>query len=150
MKIALESPDLPDVRALIDALDAYQVPLYPLESHHGIDIGALLRPNVLFAVVREDTGAALACGAVVLEAEYGEIKRMFVCPEHRGRGIAKALLACLESAAIARGCRLFALETGNLQPEAHALYARAGYEFCAPFGDYQPDPNSVFMRKRVG
>ena len=48
--ISLESPDQPEVIALIEELDAYQAPLYPAESHHGINIEALSSKNVLFAV----------------------------------------------------------------------------------------------------
>lgn len=147
MTIALESPAQPDVLALIDALDAYQMPLYPAESHHGIDLAALCAPHVLFAVVRDDAGRAIGCGAVVIGDGLGELKRMYVDPAQRGRGLAKALLQFLEAQAIARGCRAFALETGYLQAEALGLYERAGYERCGPFGDYVDDPNSVFMRK---
>jgi len=86
-------------------------------------------------------------GAIVLESGYGEIKRMYVMPEERGRGIARALLRFLEEAAAARGVASFALETGNRQHEAIALYEHAGYVNCEPFGEYQPDPHSVFMRK---
>jgi putative acetyltransferase len=148
MRIALESPNQPDVIALINELDAYQKPLYPAESHHGIDLGALSQPNVLFAVARSTDGQAIACGAIVLEVEYGELKRMYTLPSFRGRGIARQLLVFLESEARARGCRDFALETGYLQLEAIALYARCGYERRGPFGSYTEDPNSVFMAKR--
>ena len=149
MRIALERPDRADVAALIDALDAYQRPLYPPESHHGIDIDALLHPQVLFAVLRDDTGAAIGCGAVVLGHGIGELKRMFVLPAHRGHGRAARLLAFLEAQARARGCTELALETGAKQAEAIALYARAGYEPCGPFGGYAEDPHSVFMRKTM-
>ena len=149
MHIRLEPANQPDVLALIEALDAYQMPLYPLESHHGIDIAALSAPNVIFAVVRDDAGHAMACGAIVLEAEYGELKRMFTRPECRGQGLARALLQRLESEAAARGCRDFMLETGYLQHEAIALYERMGYRRRAPFGPYAEDPNSVFMHKRA-
>ena len=147
MRIALEPPDQPEVIALVDALDAYQKPMYPPESHHGIDLAALRRPNVLFAVARDAAGRAVGCGAIVLGDGYGELKRMFVAPAQRGNGIARAMLDFLEDAARARGVNRFALETGNLQHEAIRLYARAGYAACEPFGDYQPDPHSVFMRK---
>lgn len=150
MRIALEPPDRPEVVRLIDELDAYQKPLYPAESHHGIDIAALRQPNVLFAVVRSAEGAAIGCGAVVLGADYGEIKRMFVRPRHRGQGISKALLAFLEAEAVAKGCTLLMLETGVSQPEALGLYERAGYFRRGPFGNYAEDPLSVFMYKRVG
>ncbi|MCE2970839.1 MAG: GNAT family N-acetyltransferase [Burkholderiales bacterium] len=150
LRIGLERADLPEVVALIDELDAYQKPLYPPESHHGIDIEALVAPHVLFAVARDANGAAVGCGAIVLEAEYGEVKRMYVPPAQRGRGIAEALLRFLEAEAMQRGCTLFALETGIHQHAALAFYARMGYRRCDPFGDYRPDPLSVFMRKAAG
>lgn len=150
VQIGLESPDQPEVLRLIDELDAFQKPLYPAESHHGIDLAALLQPQVLFAVARDGDGRAVACGAVVMEPGYGELKRMYTLPSHRGQGIARSLLAFLEAQAQARGCRRFALETGYLQPEAIGLYARCGYRHCGPFGDYAEDPNSVFMCKDAG
>ncbi|WP_198086200.1 GNAT family N-acetyltransferase [Variovorax sp. E3] len=149
MHIALESPNQPDVIALIDDLDAYQKPLYPPESHHGIDIAALSAPNVLFAVARNGEGRAVGCGAIVVGAEFGELKRMFVRPENRGQGIAIKVLNFLEGEAAAKGCAMFMLETGPSQPEAISLYARAGYQPRGPFGDYGPDPFSVFMQKPV-
>ncbi|WP_127999568.1 GNAT family N-acetyltransferase [Piscinibacter defluvii] len=147
MQIRLEAPDQPEVLALIEELDAYQKPLYPAESHHGIDIAALSRPGVLFAVARDDGGRAVGCGAIVLEAERGELKRMYTRPGQRGQGVASALLQRLEAEALARGCRQFLLETGYLQAAAIALYERFGYRRCGPFGDYVDDPNSVFMHK---
>jgi putative acetyltransferase len=147
VSIALERADQEEVIRLIDALDAYQKPLYPPESFHGIDMAALLQPGVLFAVARE-AGQAVGCGAVVLGPEHGEIKRMYVLPGVRGRGIGARLLAFVETAAEREGCRRFVLETGIHQGEALALYERAGYVRCPPFDDYLPDPMSVFMEKR--
>jgi putative acetyltransferase len=149
MRIAIESPSQPDVLQLIDDLDAYQKPLYPPESHHGIDLAALSRPDVVFAVARDSGGRAMACGAVVVSPRYGELKRMYTRPECRGQGIAKALLGFLEAQAIARGVTAFKLETGFRQPEAIGLYGRCGYAVGGPFGDYAEDPNSVFMHKSV-
>lgn len=145
--LRLEPPNQPDIVALIDALDAYQRPLYPAESHHGIDLAALGAPNVLFAVARDARGLAMGCGAMVLQPGYGELKRMFTRPPHRGRGVAAAILRFLEDEARTRGCVTFMLETGYLQVQALALYERAGYVRCGPFGCYRDDPNSVFMAK---
>ena len=148
MRIAFEPANQPEVLALIDALDAYQKQLYPAESHHGIDIDALSRPNVLFAVARmADGGRAVGCGALVLNADHAELKRMYTDPSQRGRGVASSLLQLLEAEARRRGCTRFMLETGHLQPEALALYERHGYQRCGPFGNYVDDPNSVFMQK---
>lgn len=149
MTIALESPDQPEVIALIAELDAYQDTLYPPESRHSLDLASLKQPNVLFAVARDNTGHAIGCGAVVLCPEFGEIKRMYVSPRGRRQSVAKKLLALLESQAIGSGCKLLKLETGPYQHEALALYASAGYERRGPFGDYTNDPLSVFMQKHI-
>jgi putative acetyltransferase len=149
MTIRFESPDQPEVIALIAELDAYQDTLYPPESRHYLDLRSLEQPNVLFAVARDDAGRAIGCGAVVLYPEFGELKRLYVSPRGRGRGVAKKLLALLESRAIGAGCKLLTLETGPYQPEALALYAAAGYERRGSFGDYTDDPLSVFMQKEL-
>jgi putative acetyltransferase len=149
MIITFESPDQPEVVALIAELDAYQDTLYPAESRYAVDLASLKQSNVLFAVARDINGDAIGCGAIVLNAEYGEVKRMYVRPRGRGQGVAKKLLALLESHAIESGCGLFRLETGPYQPEALALYASAGYERRGPYGDYPEDPLSVFMQKQA-
>jgi putative acetyltransferase len=149
MTIAIELPDQPEVIALIAELDAYQDTLYPPESRHALDVTSLKQSNVLFAVARDNAGRAIGCGAIVLYPEFGELKRMYVSPRGRGQGVAKKLLALLESQAIGSGCKLLKLETGPYQQEALALYVSAGYERRGPFGDYTNDPLSVFMQKHL-
>ena len=149
MTVQPESPDQPDVIALIAELDAYQDTLYPPESRHSLGLPSLMQSNVLFFVARDDVSQAVGCGAVVLNSSYGEIKRMFVSPSRRGRGIARALLAALESASANAGCTLLRLETGPFQPEALAFYASCGYQRRPPFGKYFDDPLSVFMEKSL-
>lgn len=148
--ISFESPDQPDVIALIEELDAYQMPLYPAESHHGIDISALASANTGFAVARSGDGKAVACGALVVHATHGELKRMFTQPALRGQGLAGRILTVLEDEARRRRCVRVMLETGYLQHEAISFYERNGYQRRGPFGDYQDDPNSVFMEKLFG
>jgi putative acetyltransferase len=147
--IALESPNQPEVIALIAELDAYQESLYPPESRHLLDLESLQKRNVVFAVARDSAGRAIGCGAVVLLPDYGEIKRLYVRPESRGRGVAKKILTLLESRALDFGCNLLLLETGPYQPEALALYSAAGYERRGPFAGYADDPLSVFMQKSI-
>jgi len=147
MNVALESPDQPEVIALIEALDAYQDSLYPPESRHALDLSVLVQPHVLFAVVRDGQGTAVGCGAVVLHAPAGELKRMYVSPGARGCGVGRRLLARLEHEALQRGCRVLWLETGPYQPEALRLYAACGFVRRGPFGGYADDPLSVFMEK---
>jgi putative acetyltransferase len=149
MKIAFESPDQPEVIALIGVLDAYQETLYPPESCHALDLASLMQLNVLFAVARDREGQAIGCGAIVLSPEFGELKRMYVSPRGRGQGVAKKLLALLESRAKESGCHFLQLETGPYQHEALALYTSTGYVRRGPFGDYTNDPLSVFMQKYI-
>lgn len=149
MHVALESVDQPAVIEFIGDLDAYQGALYPAESNYHLSVEALKAGNVLFAVARDDEGIAIGCGAVVLFDGYGELKRMFVPPAQRGRGIAKAIIAFLEAHAVQRSCLLLRLETGIHQPEALGLYARAGYVRRGPYGGYPDDPLSVFMEKTI-
>jgi len=149
MTIALESANQPDVVALIAELDAYQDALYPAEARYALDLDALCQPNVLFAVARDGQGTALGCGAVVLRPGHGEVKRMFVRPAARGRGVARQIMQTLEQAAVDRGCRQLMLESGPYQPEALAFYASEGFGRCGPFGDYPDHPLSVFMGKAL-
>ncbi|TDV58839.1 GNAT family N-acetyltransferase [Pseudomonas sp. LP_7_YM] len=144
---SLESPDQPEIIALIEALDAYQTPLYPTESHYGVDISALSATNVLFAVGRSTDGSAVACGALVVHPTHGELKRMFTQPAFRGEGLAGGLLAILEKEARLRRCLHLMLETGYLQHEAISFYECNGYRRRGPFGEYEDDPNSLFLEK---
>jgi len=147
--IARERPDQPDVMRLIEALDAHAIALYPPESNHLLDVAALCEPAVTFLVVRA-RGEAIGCGAILHDPRgWGEIKRMYVRPDARGRGIGARVLAELETTVRASGLPLLRLETGIHNSEALALYRRAGFVECAAFGDYAPDPLSVFMEKRV-
>ncbi len=149
MPTTIESPDQPDVIALIAELDAYQDSLYPAESRYALDLASLKKPNVRFAVARDDSGLAKGCGAVVLYPTYGELKRMYVREQFRGQGVARDVLSLLERSASDAGCTNFKLETGPAQPEATAFYSRSGYVKCERYGDYREDPNSIFMRKDI-
>ena len=101
-------------------------------------------------MARDAGGAPVGCGAIVLGAEYGELKRMYVAGPSRGQGVAGAILRLLEAQARAAGCTVFTLETGPYQPEALRFYARHGYLRRGPYGDYPDDPLSVFMQKDAG
>jgi putative acetyltransferase len=147
--ILQEPPGQPDVVALIEALDAYATALYPPESNHLLDVASLSDPAVSFLVARAE-GEAVGCGAILRDPRgWGEVKRMFVRPDQRGKGIGVRVLAELEALAIGSGLSLLRLETGIHNREALALYRRAGFTERGPFGDYASDPLSVFMEKRV-
>jgi ribosomal protein S18 acetylase RimI-like enzyme len=144
-----ESPDTKDARALIAELDSYLMPMYPPESHHGYPVEKLIAEQVAFFVIRVE-GTAAACGGVKLfGTEYAEIKRIFVRPQFRGLGLAKAVMSHLEDYARDRGIRVFRLETGIDQAEAIGLYEKLGYRRIGAFGEYAPDPLSLYFEKTV-
>jgi GNAT superfamily N-acetyltransferase len=88
-------------------------------------------------VARDDAGTAIGCGALrSLGDAAAELKRMYVVPAARGRGVARAVLAGLEEAARERGWTTLRLETGPRQAEAVGLYTGAGYRPIAAYGGY--------------
>jgi putative acetyltransferase len=147
--LRIESPRQMDVQRLLEALDAYQSALYPPESNHFLDVDALAAPGVRFFVARRE-GLALGCGALRIDAAgYGELKRMFVSPEARGLKLGRRILDRIEEEARCEGLACLRLETGIYQPEALGLYRSAGYVEREAFGEYRPDPLSVFMEKSL-
>lgn len=120
-------------------------------SVHALDVPGLRAPDIAFWSAWEGEGdGAAVVGVAALRAlspEHGEVKSMHTAEARRGRGIGRALLRRVVDAARARGMTRLSLETGASPyfASARALYARHGFVECAPFGEYAPDPNSVFM-----
>ncbi|MDT0329300.1 GNAT family N-acetyltransferase [Nocardiopsis lambiniae] len=101
----------------------------------------------VFALARAADGTAVACGGLRDLGEDGEVKRMYVLPEHRGSGAAAHLLLALEEWALERGWKRLRLETGDRQPDAVRFYTKAGYEPVEPFGAYADAPSSLCFGK---
>jgi putative acetyltransferase len=90
----------------------------------------------------------LGCGGLrQLDPHYAEIKRMFVSPEHRGTGVARAILERLEDFGRERGWQRLVLETGVLQPDAARFYAREGYTRIPNFAYYAGNDDSLCFEK---
>ncbi len=101
-------------------------------------------------VIAELDGEPVGCGGVRrYSATSAEIKRMYVVPGARGRGVARAILSALEDTARAAGYAELRLESGTEQPEALALYASAGFEPIEPYGYYAGSPRSRHLGKRL-
>jgi GNAT superfamily N-acetyltransferase len=141
-------PDTPEAIALIDELEAYLIPLSPAESRHGYSVEKLIREGVAFFIIRWE-GQTAGCGGIQIYPEYGELKRMYVRPAFRGRGLAKQIIHRLECHAKALGVALLRLETGIAQTEANGLYQSVGFKPIGPFGNYREDPNSRYFEKRL-
>lgn len=128
--------DAPESLELIEAVQQEYVVRYGGRDVTELAVAEFAPPQGIFVIGR-DAGQPVACGGVrLVEAGIGELKRMYVVPAARRRGIARALLEHLECEARALGATRLRLETGLSQPEALALYASAGYTEAEPFGHY--------------
>lgn len=145
----MASPRAPEAVALIGELDADIQARYPGAPIHGLRPEEADDPSLIFYVVKVD-GEAVGCGALRrLDGTTGEIKRMFVRPAYRGRGLALMLLDALEARARELGMRTILLETGTGQPEALGLYKRAGYRERPKYGEFVASLNSICMEKET-
>ncbi|ROR72367.1 GNAT family N-acetyltransferase [Bogoriella caseilytica] len=142
-----------DVTALLreHLVDMYATS--PPESVHALSTDALRDPAVSFYTARSEDGALLGCGAIKrLSAQAAELKTMRTVRAARGRGVGSAMLRHLVGVARERGYATVYLETGSMDyfAAARRLYARHGFVETGPFGDYTPDPMSIFMRLELG
>lgn len=152
VEIGPEPFDGPDVQALIDAMTEELNERYggdDPEYRTEVSVAQLSPPGGRFLVGRAG-GEAVACGGVRrLAPGVGELKRMYVRPDHRGRGLSRLLLAALEDAARDLGYATLRLETGEPQPEAVGLYRSSGYHAIEPYGRYAGSPVNLCFEKVV-
>lgn len=135
--------------ALVTALRADLLGRYGRPGMSPPDAGELVPPGGLFLVGYMDE-VAVACGGYRrLDDGTAEIKRMYVVPAARRRGLSRVVLAELERRAGTAGYRSLRLETGELQPEAVGLYESAGYSLIPCFGEYINDPQSLCYEKAL-
>jgi putative acetyltransferase len=148
LRIELDDLGRQDVQRLVAEHLADMYATSPAESVHALDHAELRGAGVSFWTAWEDA-SLLGCGALKqLSPAEGEIKAMRTRPEARGRGVAAHMLSFLLDESRRRGYHTISLETGTQDffAPARRFYARHGFVTCPPFGDYAPDPNSVFMK----
>jgi putative acetyltransferase len=151
-RISADDPRAPDVRALLRRHLEFARATTPPEGVFALDAEGLLDPAVTLFSLRED-GELIAVGALrELDGRHGELKSMHTATAARGRGAGTAILEHIIGVAAGRGYERLSLETGSMAAfgPARALYARAGFTPCDPFGSYQPSPTSTFMTLRLG
>ncbi|WP_233608004.1 GNAT family N-acetyltransferase [Nocardia stercoris] len=124
----------------------------PAGSMHALDLDALRAPGVTFWTAWQ-AGELVACGAISdLGAGHAELKSMRTARTRTRSGLASKLLSHILSEAKARGFTRISLETGSrdFYAPAQRLYLKHGFDYCEPFGNYRPDPHSVFMTRALG
>ncbi len=137
--------------ALIRALNEELSALYPEPgaTHFRLDAEEVAEGRGAF-VVAFAASTPVGCGAIRrLDPDTAEIKRMYVDPDTRGRGVGRMVLASLEREARSLGVKRIVLETGVRQTEALALYTRAGFSMIPAYGEYVGSPVSVCMEKAI-
>ncbi|MDB2552304.1 MAG: GNAT family N-acetyltransferase [Paracoccus sp. (in: a-proteobacteria)] len=147
LTIAVENPLAADLAPLFRRHWAEMHADTPPESNHALPREGLAVPEIAFFVARRN-GFAVAMGALKrLCNGHAEIKSMHVLAEYRGAGLSRLLLVHMIDHARRDGLTQLSLETGAQASfaAARALYGRAGFSICPPFGAYREDPNSVFM-----
>jgi GNAT superfamily N-acetyltransferase len=152
LRIARTAPDSAAARACLAAYYAelaqrFETGFDPLRGGNALS-DAEMTPPAGWLLLAWLGDAALGCGALVRQGPgLGEIKRVFVAPAARGNGVARALLARLETLALAEGLTTLRLDTNKVLVEAQAMYRRAGY---AEVGRYNENPYAhCWFEKRL-
>ena len=149
MDLREEPYDGPSAQALIAAVQQEYVQRYGGPDESPVDPAEFAPPRGAFVVGYVD-GRPVATGGIrTLDDETAEIKRMYVVPDARGRGLSRVMLARLEDLARARGAKRVVLETGHRQPEAMGLYEASGYSRIEGFGHYRCEPLAVSYGKAL-
>jgi putative acetyltransferase len=153
LTIRTVDPTGPEATALIARLSAELAALYPEDTSAGagnFNPADLAGPGSIFLIAWLD-GQPVGSGALrPMEPGVAEVKRMYVEPAARGRGISRRMLAELERAAAGMGYTTVRLETGLRQTVAVRLYDSAGYRRIANYGCYSENPQSVCFEKALG
>jgi ribosomal protein S18 acetylase RimI-like enzyme len=137
-------------RHLVERVQQEYVVRYGGRDEAVVDAAEFEPPAGLFLVAEVD-GVPAGCGAWrLLPSGEVEIKRVYVEPSFRRRGLAQRLMAELESSAARAGHRSVVLNSGQEQPEALALYDRLGYRPVRGYGVYACAPDAVFLGRDLG
>lgn len=138
-----------DFRSLVVQLDKDLQQRYGEEQAFFDQFNKLTK--IRHVVVVYDGEQAIGCGAIKeYTPQVAEVKRMFVAPLYRGKGIALQVLSELERWAQELGYNSCILETGKKQPEAIRLYEKAGYHIIPNYGQYADVEMSLCMEKELG
>jgi putative acetyltransferase len=149
MRIAVDDLSGPDIAEFLAEHLRQMRSITPPESKHALDLDGLRSPEVTMWSVR-DGDVLLGCGAIQrLDARHAELKSMRTSPARARSGIASRLLTHILDEARRMGFTRLSLETGTAEffLPARRLYEKFGFDYCAPFADYRPDPHSAFMTK---
>jgi putative acetyltransferase len=151
LEVKLDDLSGPEIARLLTEHLRALAEVTPMESRHALNLDELRKPDVTFWAVWQGN-EVVGCGALKrLDAAHGEIKSMRTAARHLRKGVASMVLEYIIAEAGRRGYRRLSLETGagSYFTPAHRLYRKFGFQPCASFADYVPDPNSLFMTREL-
>jgi len=154
LQVTLVPTPTDEVITLIGELNEELFALYTPEQRHGLSLDAIFQPHIRFFVAWLDN-EPVGCGGIALLDGFAEMKRLYVRPNVRGKGIAEAIVSKLAEETVKSGRTLLRLETGSHSFAALRFYSRLGFQLCEAFEPYVFMPPrdiiaSVFFEKHVG
>jgi putative acetyltransferase len=151
MKIVVDDLSGPEIAAFLAEHVRQMHEITPIENAYTLDLEALRRPDITFWTALDGT-TLVGCAALKrLDPTHAELKSMRTAPARKRSGVASRILEHVIDEARRRGFRRLSLETGTdgFFLPARRLYEKFGFEYCAPFGDYQPSPHNTFMTREL-
>lgn len=149
ISVNIESAEQPAVIAMLKASDELHNELSPTENSNLMPVADLIAANVRFVVARLGGRAAGCCALVLGNEDYAEIRRLWVVPQARRKGVASRLVSALEDMARNLNIATIRLRTDNKKEAAINFYRAAGYHEGELFGSYEQDPGRIFMKKSL-
>lgn len=147
MQLVDLDPTDQDVINVFADIDRLISSLYPVATAQSLLVSELGQAGV-YAVGLKNEEGIVACGAIVKQFDgtlYGEIRRLYVKPSYRGKGLSRRIMQILLYHAGEEEIPLIKLETGPKQTQSINLYENLGFKQCGPFGSYKENPQSLFM-----
>lgn len=150
MRFAYTDGDNADFIELCHSLDNFLNELVGGEENRSVYIPYNQLDDIHDVVIAYDEDTPVGCASFKkYDDKCAEVKRVFIKPEYRGRGISKQLMEFLENSARKHGYRRLILESGAPLTAAMALYKEIGYKIIPNYGQYQDMSDSICMGKEL-
>lgn len=151
LNIRVDNLESPEVLALLHEHLGSMEHTAPAESRHALSLSDLRNSDVIFWSMWDGQELAGFGALKHLTDSHAEVKSMRTAASHLRQGVASRILQHIIQEAAARGYSRLSLETGSMEffEAARHLYTSFGFIRCPPFGNYKPDPNSMFLTKTI-
>lgn len=146
--ISMEDPSSADAASLMNELSDILQTITGDSGRGSFEVNDLNDPRALFAIVRNEAGEPVGCGAIrPLSDNTAELKRMYA--KYKANGIGTGILAYLEEQAKGLGYTAIWLETRLINEQAVAFYEKNGYHRIENYGRYRDNIKAVCFEKCI-